>query len=76
MKSSKVEVIRELSSNLLAYLLSIPIEERTEMQENLDNLEILLSILIDNLDNIEIDNTVGLKIELDLSYVDWCKYQQ
>lgn len=75
MKSSKVEAIRNLSSNLLAYLLSIPIEERSEMQENLDNLEILLSILIENIDNMEIDNSGGLNIELNLSGVDWSKTQ-
>lgn len=74
MKNEKFTSIRIQASNLLKLLLEIPINERTEIFEQLDIVELHLSNLIDKLDEKIYDNS-NLNIELDLSNIDWSKYK-
>lgn len=55
MEKSKLNTIRKQASNLLKLLLEIPLNERTDLYEQLDLIEFQLSNLIDTIDNNEMD---------------------
>jgi len=75
-EKSKLNTIRKQASNLLKLLLEIPSKERTNLSEQLDNLELHLSNLIGKIDEIKINefDYDSLNIQLDLSNIDWSKY--